>query len=130
MCIRDRFGKCVIHFTTFDGDVHLGDVVQNFISANQESIWTLTNTTNANLIIQPEPEFHEICSVNVLLNSEIKEWLLKYFIYQSIYSRREEKHSNFVIIRQKQSDFNEGIIHLFRYMPVRIFQFLLPNISE
>ena len=40
------FGDCVIHITRFSGETKYDDLIQNFISANPNSIWTFTNKTN------------------------------------------------------------------------------------
>src|SRR5665811_992864 len=68
------FGDCVIHFTTFFSDIETSDLVQKFVSANANAIWTFTNTTNATVPIEPTIRFNEICSINILFNSESIEW--------------------------------------------------------
>src|SRR5665811_628379 len=68
------FGDCVIHLTTFNGNIKISDLVQKFVSANPNSIGTFTNTTNARIPIEPSIRFNEICSVNLLINSESIEW--------------------------------------------------------
>src|SRR5665811_667920 len=66
----EYFEDCVFHVTTFHSSTKFIDVVQSFIQSNQVSIWTFTNTTNDSFPIQPTPHFYELCSVNILLNSD------------------------------------------------------------
>src|SRR5665811_1011531 len=80
------FGECVIHFTTFFADTKLNDLVQNFVSENPNAIWTFTNQTNQEPLIQPTEVFFENCSVNVLLNSERSYMTPTYFIWSSMFS--------------------------------------------
>ena len=68
--------------------------------------------------------------MNILVNSETISFALSYIIIKSIYSFRSEKHSNFAIVRQKNSDINQGINHYVRYTPARIFQLILPNTEQ
>src|SRR5665811_629378 len=121
------FGDCVIHLTRFRGTTKVRDLVQNFFAANPNSIWTFTNTTYAETPIQPEIKVNELCSINILLNSESIEFAPSSFIWNSIYSRRDNHHSNFVIVRQNGADLGTGIGDELRYLPVRIFCLVLPN---
>ena len=70
MKIPLEFVNCVLHVTTFFFSVNYQNIIDEIFQENEDAIWTFSYTSNTQNPIKPLPQFQEICSINILLNSE------------------------------------------------------------